>query len=228
MVPRPTRRWLVALLWGCAVVGVLASPLRELLAREGLEAALRPLGMGAPIAFVGLYAGAMVLGLPTLPFTIAGGALFGLVAGSCWSMLGATGGAMGAFALSRWLLHDWAMSRFGNLPALRRFRDGIAERGLWFVLAVRLVPVTPFNLENTLFGLTPLPWPTYLLGTVVGILPGTVAYTWLGHTGAEALAGGSLRLFLAAVVLLVVLSLLPWLVSRCMRLLPTRSSSPPR
>lgn len=208
------RRGLVALVWAGCLLAVLASPLRRLLLRGALEDALRPLGPWGPAAFVGLYATSMVLGLPTLPFTIAGGALFGLVPGTCFSMLGGTAGAMGAFALTRWMFRAWAEDHLGDHPALRRFRRGIAEHGLWFVLLVRLVPITPFNLENSLFALTPLSWSSYLLGTVIGILPGTVAYGWLGITGAEALEGGSLRTFLGAVLLVLGISAVPWLLRR--------------
>ena len=208
------RRWLVAAAWGLAVMAVLLSPLRAFLDQRALAAALQPLGPWGPLAFVLLYAAAMVLGLPTLPFTVAAGPLFGLLSGSLWALLGATAGAMGAFSLSRWLLHGWVEARFGRHPALARFRRGIADRGLWFVLAVRLVPVTPFNIENLLFGLTPLTWSTYLLGTVVGILPGTVAYVWLGIAGAEALSAGRVQGLLAAATLVLALALLPWWLMR--------------
>jgi uncharacterized membrane protein YdjX (TVP38/TMEM64 family) len=209
-------RWrrLVALLWGAALLAVLLSPLRGFLVRGALESALRPLGVWGPAAFVGLYAVAMVLGLPTLPFTIAAGALFGLVPGTGLAMLGATAGAMGAFALTRWMFRAWAEEHFGAHPALRSFRRGIAEHGLWFVLMVRLVPVTPFNIENSLFALTPLSWSGYLLGTVLGILPGTIAYCWLGLTGAEALEGGGTRTFLGAVLVVLAMSVLSILLRR--------------
>ncbi len=212
------RQWLVALLWAAALTLYLTSPLGSLLNRDALTGFLQPMGWWGPSAFVLLYAASMLLGLPTLQFTIAGGAVFGLLWGSAYSLLGATAGAMGAFALSRYLLHPWAERRFGGHPALRRFQRGIAERGLVFVLAVRLVPVTPFNLENLLFGLTPLSWRHYLLGTVVGILPGTLAYSWLGYTGARALQGGNALAFFGAVALLLVLAALPWWLSRRLRL----------
>lgn len=217
MAPLPSsvqRQWLVALLWAMALGIYLASPLSSLLDRDALTGLLRSMGWWGPLAFVTLYAVSMLLGLPTLQFTIASGAVFGLLLGSAYSLLGATAGAMGAFGLSRYLLHPWAERRFGGHPALRRFQRGIAERGLVFVMAVRLVPVTPFNLENLLFGLTPVPWRLYLLGTVVGILPGTVAYSWLGHTGARALHGGNALAFFGAVALLLVLAAIPWLLSR--------------
>jgi uncharacterized membrane protein YdjX (TVP38/TMEM64 family) len=125
-------------------------------------------------------------------------------------MAGATAGAMGGYGLSRYLLHSWAERRLGQHRALRHFRRGIAERGLWFVLLVRLVPVTPFNIENYLFGLTPLSWRPYLLGTVLGILPGTLIYVWLGLSGAQALEGGGVVSFLLALMVLMVLAVLSW------------------
>ncbi|MEL6553240.1 MAG: TVP38/TMEM64 family protein [Cyanobacteria bacterium J06621_11] len=156
----------------------------------------------------------MVIGLPTVIFTIAGGSAFGLIEGTLYSTLGATIGAAGACWMSRYLLHQWAAQRFRRHPTLRKFQRGIRRRSLWFVIVVRLSPVTPFNIENYLFGLTSVSWRPYLCGTVLGILPGTIAYTWVGVTGAEALKGESALTLLLSVIFLMAISLLPILFNR--------------
>lgn len=208
------RRRLIALAWLLALLLVLATPLRRLLDHDVLIALLRPLGWSAPLLFAVAYAVALVIGLPTVVFTVAGGAVFGLLPGTLWSLTGATGGALGAFCLSRYLLRSWAEHRFRAHPALARFRAGIARRGLLFVLLVRTVPVTPFNLENYLFGLTSIDVRTYVLGTVIGITPGTIAYTWLGVTGERALQGGDLTHVFFALAVLLLLAMVPPLLYR--------------
>jgi len=133
------------------------------------------------------------------------GMIFGVVWGTLWSALGATLGAIAAFLLARYWLHDWFKQRFYHHPRLRRLDYHLCDRPLHYVLAVRLVPISPFNLVNFLFGLTSIPLGTYALGTGLGILPGTLIYTWLGHAGRQALTEGrwwSLWLALAALVLL--------------------------
>ena len=80
------------------------------------------------------------------------------------------------------------------------------------MLVLRLVPLVPFNALNFGSGLTSLRWPDYALATVVGILPGTLVYTFfadalvLGSTQAGREA--SVRLWIAAGLFLA-LSLIP-------------------
>ncbi|HIK14066.1 MAG TPA: TVP38/TMEM64 family protein [Leptolyngbyaceae cyanobacterium M33_DOE_097] len=207
-----SRRFLIVFVWIAAILVYGLSPLRFLLNRETLVAFLQTLGLWSPILFAGLYSVSMVIGFPTVIFTIAGGAVFGLFWGTVYSVVGATLGAMGAFWLSRYLLRRWAERRFGSNPTLQKFQQGIVDRTFLFVMAVRFIPVTPFNLENYLFGLTLANWRPYLLGTVVGIIPGTIAYTWVGVTGAIALEGGSAVSFFVAVSFLLILSALPLIV----------------
>ena len=208
------RRSQLTLLWILLLLIYLLSPIRLLLNRETLTSFLHTLGPWSALLFINLYAISMVIGLPTVIFTIAGGSAFGLVGGTLYSTLGATLGAAGACWLSRYLLHQWAARRFRRHPTLRKFQQGIGRRSLQFIIAIRLSPVTPFNIENYLFGLTTVRWRPYLFGTVLGILPGTIAYTWVGVTGAEALQGESAFTFFLAVTLLIALSILPVFFTR--------------
>ena len=61
--------------------------------------------------------------------------------------------------------------------------------GWRFVAFVRLVPLFPFNLLNYALGLTRIPLVAYVLASLVCMAPGTLAYTWLGYAGREAIAG---------------------------------------
>jgi len=189
-------------------------PSRLFLDREALVTYLRTLGIWSPILFVIIYAISTIIGAPSVIFTIAGGAVFGLIWGTIYSVIGATLGAVGAFWLSRYLLRGWVERRFGGHPTLQRFEGAIAIHALQFVLIVRFPPITPFNVENFLFGLTSIAWQPYTLGTFIGIIPGTIAYTWLGVTGAETLEGGSYISFILAISFFVFLSVLTLWVSR--------------
>jgi uncharacterized membrane protein YdjX (TVP38/TMEM64 family) len=78
------------------------------------------------------------------------------------------------------------------------------------------VPLFPFNLLNYALGLTRIPLTHYVLASLVCMAPGTLAYTWLGHAGREALAGdaSAIRYGLIALALLAVVGFLPRLVRR--------------
>ncbi len=109
---------------------------------------------------------------------ILGGLLFGMALGLLLVWGAAMLGAMAAFVIGRALGREAVEQMTGARVA--RVDEALARHGLLSVIAVRLVPVLPFTAINYSAGLTGLPYRAYLLGTAVGILPGTVAYVALG------------------------------------------------
>ncbi len=168
----------------------------------------------AILGFVGIYAALTVIGIPGTVLTVAGGIVFGLSWGTFWSVVGATIGAIGAFWVARFLLHDLIEHKFGKHPALNKFKMAVNDRPFQFVLAVRFAPISPFNVVNFLFGLTPIHWIPYSLGTFIGIIPGTLIYTWLGVSGFEAVEGGDRLPFFIALGFLGLLSVIPLLARK--------------
>jgi uncharacterized membrane protein YdjX (TVP38/TMEM64 family)/rhodanese-related sulfurtransferase len=179
-----------------------------------LDAWLGSLGLWAPIGYVLLYALAAVVFVPAVIFALAGGALFGPFWGSLWNLAGATLGATLAFLVARYIAGDWVERQAGGL--LKRLIDGVEAEGWRFVAFVRLVPLFPFNLSNYMLGLTRIPLSYYVMATLVCMVPGAVAYTWLGHAARGALAGeaDAVRYGLLALGLLAAIVLLPRLLGR--------------
>jgi uncharacterized membrane protein YdjX (TVP38/TMEM64 family)/rhodanese-related sulfurtransferase len=182
-----------------------------------LQLQIQSLGPWAPLAFIALFALATVLFLPGAIFGLAGGALYGLVWGSVWNLAGATLGATLAFVTARYVASNWVARRSGG--RLKGLIEGIEAEGWRFVAFVRLVPVFPFNLLNYALGLTRIRLSHYVLASLVAMIPGTVAYTWLGHAGREIAAGSetAVRNVLFALGLLAVVAFLPRLVRRMRR-----------
>ncbi len=147
------------------------------------------LGPWAGVAFVLVYAAASVLLLPVWILTVAAGGAFGIARGSVLVLAGATLGAMAAFALSRTVLRGWVRRAARANPTYATLDHAIAARGGWIVFLVRLTPVFPFVYVNYLFGLTAIPAKTYLVATIVGMIPATLVYVALGAS-AEAAATG--------------------------------------
>jgi uncharacterized membrane protein YdjX (TVP38/TMEM64 family) len=171
----------------------------------------------APIAHIVLFAIGTVAFFPGVIFSLAGGVVFGPVWGSVWNVLGATLGATLAFLAARYMLGDWVERRAGGLA--KRLIEGVNAEGWRFVALVRLVPLLPFNLSNYALGLTRIPLGQYVLASFVCMIPGTVAYTWLGHAGRGALSGEAspVRYGLLALGLLAAIALLSRLVRRVRR-----------
>ncbi|MEL6137696.1 MAG: TVP38/TMEM64 family protein [Cyanobacteria bacterium J06626_23] len=209
--------------WGLCLVGLVIAccwqPLSLLLNQNHLIAYFEQVGTGrtGTVLFLGAHVIATCIGVPGTVLVIVGGIVFGLVWGTVWSVVGATLGAIAAFILARTLLHDWACRRFGHRPLFQRLNQMTHQSALPCVLMIRFAPISPFNLVNFLFGLTKVPLPAYALGTFVGIIPGTAAYTWLGVTGLDALQGDSTRPLILCLSLLALLSALPLLAKRRQR-----------
>ncbi len=207
-LPRP------ALLALASLLCVLALPkifeiIPLLFNQMRLLEALRQSGFWSVAIFILLHIGATVIGVPGVVLTLVGGLAFGLVWGSLWSLIGATLGAMGAFWMARSLLHSWAQQRIHDQKLLTSFNNAIQDRPFAFVLSVRFAPISPFNLVNFLFGLTKIHWFPYSLGTLIGIIPGVIAYTWVGVAGHQALQGENLSSFIIACSVLALMSALP-------------------
>ncbi|WP_222596564.1 TVP38/TMEM64 family protein [Dulcicalothrix desertica] len=77
------------------------------------------------------------------------------------------------------------------------------------VLSLRFAPIAPFNIINFLLALTTINLKIYTLATLIGVIPGTIAYTWLGASGKTALQRRDASSFIFASVFLVLLSVSP-------------------
>jgi uncharacterized membrane protein YdjX (TVP38/TMEM64 family) len=195
----------------------LALLYRDRFDAAALQSRVQQAGIAAPLLFMLIYALAAALLLPGSVLTLAGGALFGPVLGTLYNLTGATAGAALAFLIARYLASDWVARKAGG--RLKQIIDGVESEGWRFVAFVRLVPLFPFNLLNYALGLTRLKFSHYLIATYVFMLPGAIAYTYLGYAGREAVAGseGMIRKALLALALLAIVAFLPRLIRRLRR-----------
>ena len=210
------RRWLLVAVALLIIAGtaVTAWGFSLGLSAESLMAWIEWLGIWAPIGFVVLYAVATVALVPGGIFDLAGGALFGPFLGTALDLLGGTLGAALAFLVARYIARDWAERRAG--PRLQGIMRSVDDEDWRFVAFVRLVPVIPYNIANYLLGITRIPFPRYVLATLVFMTPSTVAYTWMGHAGRQAIAGDTENIKYALIVLalVAVVVFLPRLIKR--------------
>lgn len=171
--------------------------------REFISTFLEKIGAWAPIGFIAIYATGTILGVPGTILTLLGGVIFGPILGTILVVTGATIGASGAFFVARVLARDFVEQKFGSAAWFKKFDKGIEREGLFFVLFVRLVPLFPFNGINFASGLTKIKFRDYLIGTGVGIIPGSFVFVYAASTAAEAATEGKLspKLFVALLLL---------------------------
>lgn len=153
---------------------------------------IRNAGLIGLAAYVLAYIVACVFFLPGSVLTLGAGFAYGVLVGVPVVWVGASIGAALAFVLGRTLLRDWIARRVASNPRFAAIDRAVGEQGLKIVLLTRLSPVFPFNLLNYAFGLTRVTLRDYVIGTVFGILPGTVMYVYLGSliTSLTELAAG--------------------------------------
>jgi uncharacterized membrane protein YdjX (TVP38/TMEM64 family) len=149
--------------------------------------AARPIA--AAVTYIAAYALAVAVCLPeSAVITVAGGLLFGTVAGGLLAIVGSTAGAVVLFLAAR---HHLADTRAANAGT---FFDGIRRRlardGFNYLLALRLIPAFPFWLVNLAAALCGMRlWP-YFAATLIGIIPATFVFTSIGAGIGDVLAMG--------------------------------------
>jgi uncharacterized membrane protein YdjX (TVP38/TMEM64 family) len=161
------------------------------------------------IAFL-VYAGAIALSLPGgLVLSLTVGFVFGRWVGTALVVAAATVGATLVFLAARYLFADAARRRLGPVGA--RINAGFTENAFAYLLFLRLVPLFPFFLVNLAPAFTSVPLRTYVLATLIGIIPGTFVYVNLGEAlgRIDSLQGLVSRDTLLAFVLLGLFALAP-------------------
>jgi uncharacterized membrane protein YdjX (TVP38/TMEM64 family) len=164
-----------------AIVAVKLLPVGDWL--KGFNEWVRSFGPWGVVFYIGVYALATILFVPGWILTVGAGVAFGLFWGTFTALIGATIGATFAFLIARYMARDAVSKRFGKNKKFEAIDDAIGQQGWKMVGLLRLSPLVPFNLSNYLYGLTAIAFVPYVLATLVGILPGTVLYVYLGTIG---------------------------------------------
>lgn len=138
-------------------------------------------GAWGPVVFFAVYAGLALVPVPKAVLTAAGGALFGLWAGAGLALTAALVGAVISFGAGRLLGREAVDRLIGGRVA--RVDALLGDHGLSAVLIVRLVPLVPFTAVNYASGLSGVRFRHYVLGSALGMVPGTLAYAALGAYG---------------------------------------------
>jgi uncharacterized membrane protein YdjX (TVP38/TMEM64 family) len=176
------------------------------------------------LTFVAIYVLVVAFSLPgAVWMTIGGGFVFGAASAAVYVIVAATLGASAIFLVARYALGDVLRAKAG--PAMRRMEAGFRENALSYLLVLRLVPLFPFWLVNLVPAFLGVPLRTFVIGTFVGIIPGSVVYCLVGNgLGAVFDAGETPDLgiifepeILAPIVGLAVLSVVPVVYKRLRR-----------
>lgn len=174
----------------------------------------------AVIVYLLVYALATIFMLPgALWITISGGFLFGLVGGSAATVVGATLGATTLFFIARTSVGKPLRARAG--PFLKKLEAGFREDALSYMFFMRFMPMVPYPVSNIAPALLGAKPREFILATSIGIIPGVVAYTWVGaglggifDRGEDLNLGGLAAQITPPLLALAVVSLIPVVIKR--------------
>ena len=185
---------------------------RDQLDATAIQNWIEEAGNAAPLLFMFVYIVGTVFFFPGAVLTLLGGALFGPALGTVYNLTAATIGAMLSFLVARYLASDRVEKKTGG--KLKQLINGVESEGWRFVAFTRLVPLFPFNLLNYGLGLTKIKFSHYSIATYIFILPGAIAYTYLGYIGKEAATGGEglIQKAMLALALLGLVAFLPKII----------------
>ena len=181
---------LIATVIGFIVIGGIDS--------QQLQAYLNKTGIFAPIIYIVIYTICTLLILPSTPLNLTGGAIFGLWKGTLWTTIAALVAAIAAFAFTRTLGRELIAQKLaGRWQAVEA---EIRLGGLFYVFAIRLLPIIPYGLVNFVAGLTSIRFKDYFIGTLLGTVPGVLPFVMMG-AGISQLSQGKILPLMGALAL---------------------------
>jgi uncharacterized membrane protein YdjX (TVP38/TMEM64 family) len=180
--------------------------LQDYLTPSNLVAFVKSYGSLAPLIFIIFYIFGTVFAFPGSILTITAGLLFGPLFGTIYTNIGSTLGASLAFLLSRYLGRDF-INKFENLhkSSVGKIDEYAAEHGFKTILFLRLIPLVPFVGLNYAAGLSKIKFRDFFFGTLLGTIPGTFAYVYLGSNLMQIFSIN----FIIALILVITLSVAP-------------------
>lgn len=174
--------------------------------RDVIDAA----GAWGPLAYVALHVLLTLVPVSKNVLALAAGALFGLTTGIALSWVGSVISAVVTFAIARRIGRQAVAEMTGD--RLRRAEEVLEDEGFTALVMARLTPVLPFTILNYGAGVSSMAWRHYLVGSMVGLLPGSVGYAAMGAS-----SGMDLRTYVGAGVVAALMFLGAFLSARSSR-----------
>jgi uncharacterized membrane protein YdjX (TVP38/TMEM64 family) len=212
--PRPSR-WLMWAKLGAIPLAALAlavawefPPLSKIASPAEIGPMLSNLAEEpwALLLVVGIYVIGGLVAFPVLLLIAATAATFGPVLGFLYAAAGSLASAVVTYALGLALGRDTLRSIIG--PRLKRVQRRIVKGGVVTIAAIRLLPIAPFTVVNMVAGASDIRLGPFIAGTILGMAPGWVLMSALGHQLAQIMSeptAGDVALL--AVLILIWISL---------------------
>lgn len=140
-------------------------------------------GVFSGLIFILVYSIAPVFLIPGSLLSISAGIIFGPLIGTLVVIIGASIGATLAFMTARYfggsIQKKLEKVKFMHIGEMDRKME---KQGFLITFLLRLIPIFPYNGLNYFLGLTKVRTRDYIAATVIGMIPGTYLYVYLGSS----------------------------------------------
>lgn len=160
-------------------------------------------GPWSPVIYILIYTVRPLIFFPASVLSIAGGLAFGAWLGTLYTIIGATLGALLSFYVAKTLGKSLVRKKWTGNAA--KIQSQMEQNGFLYVLLFRLIPVINFDLISYTAALAKVRFSSFALATLIGIIPGTFAYNFLGSS----FVSGNPQIIVLAVVIFVILTVVP-------------------
>mgnify|MGYP006288891003 CR=1 FL=1 len=150
-----------------------------------VESFLNSFGGWAPVIFIVLYVSASPIPFLATFLSAAAGLVFGPVWGTLLAIFSATVSGLVPFTLARRLGQEWVEAKLQGKKLESLYKKAEGQGAFLFVLTMRLIPIIPWEIQNYIAGLTKTSYPTFMLATALGIIPGTFSLVFLGSAASD-------------------------------------------
>ena len=148
--------------------------------------------LSVAVLFFLIFASTTAFGFPALPFTVAGGVLFGHLLGSGLSWIAALVGTMLGYALARGVGRETARRWLAKRPV----GEALTQSTSFLTLVrLRLLPVVPLSVVNFAAGLARTRFAVYVAATAIGILPTTIVFAYFADSLVHGLQGARVHAY---------------------------------
>ncbi|KIL48748.1 TVP38/TMEM64 family protein [Jeotgalibacillus campisalis] len=172
---------------------------------QEIQVWIESFGIWAPLLFILIYTIRPLILFPASVISLAGGLAFGALEGFLYILIGATSSAAVAFWVARTFEKSFVKGKQeGKVAEIMKLME---KRGFFYVLVLRFIPMLNFDLISYAAGLANVRFRSFILATIIGIIPGTFGYAFIGSSFAQ----GNTRLIVITVLTGLALLIIPFL-----------------
>ncbi len=196
----------------CAIIAfvlIYVLDITQTLNKQWMDTFVRHAGMQGMLTYVGLVAMLTALGIPRQACALLGGYVFGMWTGTLLATIGTAISCLLCFSYARFLGQKWLKEKYGH--KMQNFTDFICQSPFLLTVVVRIIPLGSNFLTNFIAGISPIPAFAFLGGSTLGF---TVQNFIFASMGSGLNMGGSVELFISALLYVVSLSLGYWIYKK--------------